>query len=212
MYGGTVSVWLQPVNGSAHSFFLRTDLQSFFGLPVRQTAQLSHTSVPNSHSRTHTPGTQLSIPPNRLVTGITRLMFPSKALLCCIVKTPTVTCAWKHKRTDFYTLFIRDATGNWLGIFSCPFLVLKRGEREVADWSTDLNLKGCAVIRRGESGQLCYTRSLSIHRMTAAEECIQSEVLNVDTLKCSVRLMWFVQDISQRIQCPICFQWRCVKM
>lgn len=66
------------------------------------------------------------------------------------------------------------------------FLVLKRGEWEVADWSTDLNLKGCAVIGRGESGQLCYTSPLSIHNMTAAGECIQSEALNVDTLKCSI--------------------------
>lgn len=157
-----------------------------FGLPVGETAQLSCTSVPNSHRQLCSPETQLSISPNRWVTGITRLRFLSKASLCCIVQTPTLTCAWKHRETNFYTVFIRDTTSNWLEFF----LVLKRAEWEVADWSTDLNLKGCAVIGRGESGQPCYTTPLSIHIMMAAGECIQSDALNVDTLKgamCNIR-------------------------
>lgn len=62
------------------------------------------------------------------------------------------------------------------------FLVLKEEEWGVADWSTDLNLKGCAVIYSGESGQLCYTNPVSIHNEPVAGECIQSEVLGVNTL------------------------------
>ncbi len=101
------------------SLLLSQDLTcSFsFGLTVGETAPLSHTSVPNSHCQTDSSETQLSISPNRWVTGITRLRFLSKALLCCIVKTPTLTCAWKHGATNFYTLFIRDATSNWQGVF-----------------------------------------------------------------------------------------------
>jgi len=64
---------------------------------------------------THSPETQLSILPNRFVTGITRLRFLSKVLLCWGEKTPVLTCAWKHRRKTFYTLFIRDSTNNWLG-------------------------------------------------------------------------------------------------
>lgn len=66
--------------------------------------------------------------------------------------------------------------------------VLKRGDWEVADWSADLNLKGCAVRGRGEPGQLCYTSPLSIYNAAVAGEGIQSEALNVDILKCIVSL------------------------
>lgn len=145
---------------------------------------------------------------------MTQLRFLSKAFCCCIVKTATLTCAWRHRKENFYTLFIRGVTNNWLGVFPVPFLILKREEWEVAGWSTDLNLKGCAVIGRGESGQLYNSSLLSIHDMTAAGECIQSEALNVDTPTVAThsltlgpthtcRLMWFVyivSHISQRVQ------------
>lgn len=106
------------------------------------------TRVPNSLRPTSSAGTRLSISPNRWVTGIARLRLLSEPALCCIVRTPTVTRAWKHRETKFYTLFIRDATvGNRLGVFFSP-PILKREDWEVADWSTDLGLKGCACYRQ----------------------------------------------------------------
>lgn len=80
-----------------------------------------------------------------------------------------------------FTLCSSEVSQQLAWSFPVPFHVLRREEWEVAAWSTDLNLKGCAVIDRGESGQLCYTCPLSIHGMTAAGLCIQSEALNVDT-------------------------------
>lgn len=152
------------------------------GLTCSLSVPVGEATLPQIHTvRPTSPETQLSITPNRLVTGIARLRFLNKALFCCIVKTPTLTCARRHRRKNFYTLFIRDATNNWLRVFSYLFVAVKRREWELCGWSTDLNLKGCAVIGRGESGQLYYTSPLSIHNMTSAGECIQSEALNVDT-------------------------------
>lgn len=84
-----------------------------------------HSCVPNSHRQTPSPETQLSISPNRLVTGITRLRSLSRVLLGCIVETSALTCAWRHLRKNFYTLFIRGATNNWLGVFPVPFSSIK---------------------------------------------------------------------------------------
>lgn len=159
------------------SFFL-----SFFGLTCSISLsylwELLHIFLPLICSSP--PETQLSISPNRLVTGITRLRFLSNALLCCIVQTPTLTRVWRHRKKNFYTLFIRGATTNWLGVcfFSpVPLLVLKSGEWKVAGWSADLNLKGCAVISRGEPGQLCYASPLSTSiTWMMAGKCIELSI------------------------------------
>ena len=116
--------WQRPLLPS----FLRTDLQPLCTCGRGSTAPLC-SSAPNSHSRTHSPETQLSISPNRLVSGIARLRFLNKALFCCIVKTPTLTCARRHRGKNFYTLFIRDATNNWLRVFPIS-LWLQREESE----------------------------------------------------------------------------------
>lgn len=190
--------------------------------PVGSTAP-SHSSVRNPYIQTHSPETRLSIPPNRLVTGIARLRSVSEALFRCNVKTPTLTCAWRHRRKNFYTLFIRDATNNWLRVFFSLCVVAKRKEWEVAGRSADLNLQGCAVIGRGESGQLYYTCPLSIHNMTSAGEWIQSEALNVDRYShFGVPLTWeAVEQLPANVVCScnfflpqntlsICSQWRCL--
>lgn len=85
---------------------------------------------------------------------------------------------------------MRGVTNNCLGVVLVLSPVWKREDWEVAGWSTDLNLKGCSVIGRGESGQLYCSSLLSIRDMTAVGECIQSEALNVDAPTGARHSLW----------------------
>lgn len=108
-----------------------------------------------------------------------RLRFLSDASLCSIVQTPRVTCVWRHRGHNFLHS-VHQKCYSSIGLES-PLPASK--ERRRRSWCTDLNLKGFAVVPEVSLVNCASTSPLSIHNMTAPGECIQSEALNVDTLK-----------------------------
>lgn len=89
-------------------------VQPRFDLPAGEGAQHPAAHLSQIHSARPSPLIPTQHNKNRFVTGITCLGFLSKTFHCSIVKTPVLTLAKSHRKKNFYTLFIRDSTNNWL--------------------------------------------------------------------------------------------------